>query len=420
MIAKCKFLILSVVSICLLTLFSCRGSMPTYIYEYEDEVENNESAADTSFLMFVNEQSFFSQAATRGTGAFDNSFESNKAKLNAAEIYVFAFRDSRKVTDMPETVDFSRSAYSGRNGDAQNESCLLDGEDYNHGMLTRLSQISNGMLIPQYDGVDFSKAEKSYVGYNFFAYYLDDLQAKGNFAPNRTSEKIWYDIEIDGSQDILCGAAPTITQSVLNSKIRANKLSIPANEQKTIVAYKGYSKYAARRGVYPVIDMQHVFTRLVFTAYPYNENANNIHITGISVKTPYKGSLTVAARSIDDIGFEITNVEDSAELFLREPSVDGLKSSEKLTTTKVSYDSSEAELDWSDRTGKRLGESLLLPPAESYLVTVYTIENGADVVKTYTISAPKKKKVFNAGSIYNIKIAVGKQETEADEVSSAE
>ena len=286
MVAKSKFQILLTISFCLLVFSSCNRSLPTMYWEYEGEMDNEESFSDTTFLMFVNEQSFFSQVATRGTGAFDASFDYNKNKLANANIHVFAFRDSLKITDMPENVDFSRSVFSGSNTDALNESCLLDGEDYNFGMPTRLSATSNGMLLPQYDGsIAFSKA-KSYVGYNFFGYYLDDLQVS-SANTHRTSEKIWYDIEIDGSQDVLCGMAPQLTNSVLSSKISAGKLSIPSDERKVIVSYKGYSAYAAKRGIYPVIDLQHVFARLVFTAYPYDENANYIKITGVSVRTPY-------------------------------------------------------------------------------------------------------------------------------------
>ena len=411
MIAKCKFQILLTISFCLLMFSSCNRSMPTMIWEYEDEMDNEESFADTTFMMFVNEQSFFSQVATRGTGAFDASFDYNKNKLANANIHVFAFRDSRKITDMPENVDFSRSVFSGRNTDALNESCLLDGEDYKFGMPTRLSATSNGMLLPQYDGsIAFSKA-KSYVGYNFFGYYLDDLQVS-SANTHRTSEKIWYDIEIDGSQDVLCGMAPQLTNSVLSSKISAGKLSIPSDERKVIVSYKGYSAYAAKRGVYPVIDMQHVFARLVFTAYPYDENANYIKITGVSVRTPYKGSLTVASRKLDEIGFQITNIKDSTDLFLCAPSKDGVKSAQPMAETTVQLIESEKELDWKERTGKRLGESLLLPPAESYLVTVHATENGADKTKTYTITAPKAS--FKAGAVYNIKIAVGKRDVETE------
>lgn len=415
MVAKCKIQILLTISICLLMLSSCNRSMPTMFWEYEDEMDNEESFADTTFMMFVNEQSFFSQVATtRGTGAFDASFSYNKNKLANADIRVFAFRDSRKITDMPEAVDFTRSAFSGRNGDATNDHCLLDGEDYNVGMSTRLSTNSNGMLVPQYDGeIGFSKA-KSYVGYNFFGYYLDDMSV-GSSNTHRANDKIWYDIDVDGSSDILCGAAPRLTSSVISSKVSAGKLSIKSDERKVIESYRGYSAYAAKRGIYPVIDLQHVFARLVFTAYPYDENANNIVITGISVKTPYRGTLTVASRNLDEIGFQLDEqyINDSTDLYLCAPSKDGLKSVQRMGNVKVAYDASQSELPWKEREGKRLGESLLLPPAESYLVTIHAIENNVEVSRTSVIT-PGKKQPFKAGSIYNIKIAVGKKDVQAD------
>ena len=80
-----------------------------------------------------------------------------------------------------------------------------------------------------------------------------------------------------------------------------------------------------------------------------------------------------------------------------------------MAETTVQLIESEKELDWKERTGKRLGESLLLPPAEKYLLTVHATntKNGKDTISTYTISAGTAK--FKAGSVYNIKIAVGKQ-----------
>lgn len=363
-----------------LALAACTNSYPSLTEDDQVMISNDESLDLTPLMVFVNEQEFFSVASTRGSGPFDR--EESDTKYENAEFYVFAFRDGPDFSGyFSSPANLQRWAYAENApaslADTDNADCLLDGFDYNYGMTMHLSRDEAGALNTELSMVDgnailYYSPTYTYVGYNFFAFYLDDASV----TPHREQSQISYDIEIDGTQDLLAGKAPELTATVLDDKLSAlygntGSASISQTERNTILNIGNYSTYAARRNIHPVIDMSHLLTRLNFNAIAGDEASNDIVITKVTVESKYKGTLVAAAADADEAG-ELTWDDERATLELREASVDG-EACEPLREEGyvVEYNEADNSLSWTERPKTDIGGSLLLPPDDKYVLTVY-------------------------------------------------
>lgn len=410
----------------------CANSYPGLTYEAEDGIENNEQLNKVPILLFVNEQEYFSinssRALTRGTGAFE---ESNTDKYDNATFYVFAFRDEESgQTTLTSAPDLTKSAYSPNKdtaNDQDNESCLVDGTSKILGMPFVCNPDRAGALELKQSLTVGGETESAIyysntyqdVGYNFFGYYIDDFKPTTSNT-HRTASSIYYDLHIDGSQDILLGSAPRITSELINDDYSNLKLS--TEDRNRIIQIGSYSTFAGHRQLHPTIKMEHKLARLVFKAFPGDESADRVTITGISVIAKSKGKLVVAGRTADACGLTFNDGSEE-ELVLREASPDGVTACPELKSEGyvVTWDESMEDTPWADRPSTQIGSCLLLPQSESYtllLYYTYHAANGKDMELTarYQIDAPQndgvsydeatKKYYFRAGYQYNVKIAV--------------
>lgn len=409
----------------LIALSACSESYPGLEATKNSETTNQEGMDKTPIMLYVNEQDIFS-VSTRGTGAFDSEDTTFK-KLDNSTFYVYAFRSAKDAQGpLTSEVDLRKSAYStsASSKDSDNESCLVDGSNYNLGMSATSDHDGALNLQSQTEvGADHLYYSSMYqdVGYNFFAYYIDNFKPTSENT-HRSADKISYDIDIDGMQDILCGSAPSITDSLY--KARYSKISTISDADKNkIINIGAYSTFAAHRGVDPQIDLKHALTRLRFTAYPGDENANNITINKIVLQSRTKGTLTVAARDKDSVGITFSNA--TSNLSLHEASPDGIQPCAEFVPKTVTYTPDMESLNWYDRTGLRLGESMMLCPDTAYIVTLYytqAVDYGGttgvidkQITSTYKIKAPQTSESFDkalnryafmAGKVYDIKVAV--------------
>lgn len=403
-------------------LVACTDSYPTIISNDGSLIGNDEVYGHTPVMMFVNEQSYFSITATRGTGVLD---EEHPGKYFNSVFHVFAFRDGSDLQgQLTATADMRRTVFTGSGGayDAQRMDCLVDGPDYNLGLPAMLSPDRSGALVPQTDSTLYYSSVYQDVGYNFFAYHIDDFKPTAA-STHRESGRIWYDLEIDGSQDIMAGTAPRLTRDVLAQKIGDGKLAISADDQARILNIGNYSTFAAHRGVNPVITLKHLLTRLQFVAYPGDESADNIRITGISVEGRHRGRLTVAAHNADELGLSF--YDGTRPLELREAS-DGVSPCPALDPEGyvVHFDESMESLPWSQRPALKIGESLMLAPDSVYTLTlnysqVIDLGNGRTeekkLMSRYTLRAGSNEyyfdpatgsHIFRPGYFYRVNIVV--------------
>lgn len=406
----------------ILMLAACNDSYPTIISNDGSYIGNGETYSRTPIMLFVNEQNYFSITATRGTGVFA---EDKVGKYENSVFYVFAFRDGGDLQGaLSYETDLRRTVFSGRQGfyDVYRSDCLLDGPGYLLGMPTLLGKAHNGTLEMQTDSNFYYSARYQDVGYNFFVYHLDSCEVVESNV-HRQEDRIYYDITIDGSQDIMAGFAPKLTREVLEDKMSDGHLAISSVDQEKILNIGNYSTFAAHRGVNPVVQMNHLLTQMQFFAYPGDESADSIRIKGIKVESKYKGAMTVASRNTDDIGLSF--YDDRKFIELRDSS-DGKHQCPPLKEDGyvVHWNKENGDEQWQQRDSLRIGGCLMLAPDSLYtLVLTYeqTIDKGSGgmEVKTleshYRLHADKTsfyydqatgKYIFKPGYVYTIKIVV--------------
>lgn len=430
----------------LLFTTSCNQSYPGLYYEPDDVPSNDEDLKieKTPIKIYTRTPAFFSLTTrnTRGTGAFDD--ENNQKKYNDATFHVFAFRagtgndGTGGQGTLERAVDLSMSAWSkDRKNDTYNESCLLDGEDYLLGMPYRFAVNDNetsadanrtqyGSLEPTISDPVYYSGTYQDIGYNFFAYYIDDWKPTAA-QTHRVADGITYDIDIDGNRDLLLGHANQLTVAEFEKDGNYYDLHLSQEDRDRILGMAGgYSTFSGHRNVHPVIRMKHALTRLVFQAYPGNESADRVRIKGITVKSCSRANMKVAGRKYDDCGITFPEYASNKSLW-KEMQLCDAKLNEDGTATGtinpegfnapyvVTYDNTQTKQQLTT-----LGTSLLLVPEKNYEVKLYydfITESGEtkSFAAIYYINAPKDDGIsvdengenrFMPGVMYNIKIGV--------------
>lgn len=458
-------------AVTLLLTASCNVSYPDLDLPHEEPPTNDEDVNidKISILLYTSNPAYFSvvsdkrgSVGTRGTGAFEpmETVAYNRDKYLNSKFHIFAFRAYNDADPnggqgvLTEEPSMSRYRYaqdaSGGNMDEYNTSCLLDGPEYKLGMPFKFEPDqfigTMNVLTKDYPEDIYYSYRYQDVGYNFFGYFVDDLDLT-NYT--REKDKISYDIEIDGYQDVLVGAAKTpLTEAdFAEGGIYEKAARLTEEEKQKILNIPGnYSTFAAHRNVHPVVNMKHQLTMLKFFAYPGASSAKDVVIKDISVMTLTKGTLTVASRNIDDCKL----------VFKPENEVDVLQKAVKLGEYQKETDESgethnvygkiipklrdegyqvEWKDEWADNESQvvpgvthvpttkekmdeasvELGAGLLVAPQESYVVTLtYLFPDGPygemkEHKTVYKITPAKKEgeqASFEKGLLYNVKIGV--------------
>ena len=223
-------------------LGACSESYPGMYYETENGLINGESPDSSTLVplyVYVNRQSFFSVSSIRkstgmrGMGAFDPITITKDKEGNPIEythqdsvryfntvFHIFAFRDGKytstgssypgELANDPN-MTWTLMAESGGTRDESKMNCLVDGLNYYAGMPSYLDEKTG--LYPT-DKTPLYYGSYQDVGYNFFAYHIDDFPST-SATVHREKDSIYYDLVVDGTQDIMCGYAPRLTEEVL-------------------------------------------------------------------------------------------------------------------------------------------------------------------------------------------------------------
>ena len=232
--------------------------------------------------------------------------------------------------------------------------------------------------------------------YNFFAYYLDDMEVE-NSDFHRTDDEIQIDIDIDGSQDIMSSkAAPTEEQL----------MHIKDHKELVYMLYSSYGYYTATRGLHPNFIFGHHLVKLDFKLVPGGTpgSTKNVTVEKIEVVSKHKGRFTVADTKTEStlrIDFE----EDMKELQLKES--DGSEFIPRLVTT---YQDGAVVDGVVDDMG-----SLLVAPDDEYtlLITLSeTDENDSQIhdpyplVRSLTYVTSEGQKSFEAGDEFLVTLTI--------------
>lgn len=458
-------------AVTLLLTASCNVSYPDLDLPQEKPPTNDEDVNidKTSILLYTSNPAYFSvvsdtrgSVGTRGTGAFEpmETVAYNRDKYLNAKFHIFAFRAYNDADPnggqgvLTEEPSMSRYRYakdaSEDNKDENNTSCLLDGPEYKLGMPFKFEPDqfigTMNVLTKDYPEDIYYSSRYQDVGYNFFGYFVDDLDLS-NY--KREQNKISYDIEIDGYQDVLVGAAKTpLTEAdFAEGGIYEKAASLTEDEKQKLLSIPGtYSTFAAHRNVHPIVNMKHQLTMLKFFAYPGASSAKDVVIKDISVMTLTKGTLTVASRNIDDckLVFKPENgvdvLQKAVKLGEYQKETDengethnvygnikpGLRDEGYQVKWKDEWADNESQVvpgvthvpttkEKMDEASVELGAGLLVAPQESYVVTLtYLFPDGPygemkEHKTEYKITPAKKdgeQASFEKGLLYNVKIGV--------------
>ena len=276
------------VGLCMLLLCGC--SRGTYVGELPED-DDAPLTENIPIVLGFGVSSF--DILTRGSGAVESG--TNLEFWKNAKFYVYAFNKNVE-TDL-----------SVRWSEANEDICLLDanrlsedgGQSSSHGKEVRV-KVDNSNLMPFFPD-DKTGSQDIYYNmkhtdwpYNFFAYYLDDLDLT-QLQCVREKNRIYYDVELDGRRDFM--------SSVANPKLQEDKYANNPYKQK--IMDRAYSAYSASHGLNPVFSFQHHLVRLRFVICRPEEGGSvpsineRLVVKKVSVKSKVRGRFTVAVNDID-------------------------------------------------------------------------------------------------------------------------
>ena len=276
------------VGLCMLLLCGC--SRGTYVGELPED-DDAPLTENIPIVLGFGVSSF--DILTRGSGAVESG--TNLEFWKNAKFYVFSFNKNVE-TDL-----------SVRWSEANEDICLLDanrlsedgGQSSSHGKEVRV-KVDNSNLMPFFPD-DKTGSQDIYYNmkhtdwpYNFFAYYLDDLDLT-QLQCVREKNRIYYDVELDGRRDFM--------SSVANPKLQEDKYANNPYKQK--IMDRAYSAYSASHGLNPVFSFQHHLVRLRFVICRPEEGGSvpsineSLVVKKVSVKSKVRGRFTVAVNDID-------------------------------------------------------------------------------------------------------------------------
>ena len=318
-------------------------------------------------------------AAPTGSGAFDKE-RPDTMRIPQWETADFHILGIRHAEDADYTVT----------RDQDSTMCMVDNA------VARVTDLNSLMLT--FNSKEGDEPTNYYYShdhmlnkFNFYAYYIDNLEKP---ALQRDRDSIWFNFQIDGSQDILTGSAK------LTERQQAH---INAHEEKDSLQKYYYSTYTATRDIFPVVDLDHHLVRFKFFIYPGDETANNMVVQSIRIRACHKGKLVVAHRDANRLG-AIWEPE-KAWLSLRDEGDEPALSQDKY---HVPFQEGDEKKQLYDRTGMQVGESLLVPPAHSFIVEVTTVEWKSDdtTVPYVTEYVIENKELFKPNYEYRIRIGL--------------
>ena len=156
---------------------------------------------------------------------------------------------------------------------------------------------------------------------------------------------------IDGTQDLMIAKADP--QTDLDNAKDDPDYNKDLDDLNTVNYV--YSAYTARRGVQPTLTFEHQLARFNFEIKSKSESANKLKVTGIKVKSKFRGELSVVANSDGSRG--ITAISDETMYFELKQITDG----KTTDLTPVSVDNYEGT-----PTGpQKVGNGIMVIPGEA-------------------------------------------------------
>ena len=234
--------------------------------------------------------------------------------------------------------------------------------------------------------------------YDFYGYYIDDLNSR----PEYRNDGVYVPITLSGSEDVMVAKA-----DVAADVQRAKDKGIFMGDQNWNDQY-AYSAYAARRGVTPCLNFQHQLVRFTFEIVSGSDFEDNgdpdkiLRVTGLSLESRYMAELCVAGNNLG-----IKNVDsDTKELALVERPADKI----------LPYVVPDKDVVITNDSNV-LGGSIMVIPNERqgesdfYKMRLMMTQAGKELpydvnLKFSSVEGPAGQTKFTAGYSYRISITV--------------
>lgn len=379
---------------------------------------------------------------TRSTGAFgslsgENSSEADFIQWNNARFYVYAFAkgtdtDLSICWDDPENTDENSclidatrpgkkdgTEQGGEMSVLRGKETYIEQESYSYLYWTKEEGDTDAPVY--YNVVDRERP------YNFFAYYVDDAEVS-NF--RRTHDRIYFDVAINGQQDLMTSmATPT--------SVQIDRLKDNPNKDKILDC--AFSAYSGNYDLSPVFEFEHHLTCLRFAIYPAgeledgeNSDCYRLEIASIKVVNPQtKGVFTVATNNPEEypLGVRFTDSpeEGTAPILVQKKAVEEGNIVFRTTTGNLSESAPYWEEDkkipsefYYNRHGQDLEGSVLLAPQPFYTLEIRLegeLEGAGYEGETFKVDVypPGEGETFESGKGYVVRLGVyGRQRIESD------
>lgn len=216
----------------------------------------------------------------KGAGAIDKHEE-----WDGSSIYVYAFAKdadvSYKSTSSTDPLCCLVDGSKDKSGSKAGKKASLDAMDYY--AIWEKSDVS----------LNYPSGENKKSTYDFFAYYLDDIQVNESEV-RRRDDAVVLDVEIDGTQDLMSSKAA----------ISPKQLGAFSEREQAYLLENQYSYYTAQRDIVPAFVFKHHLVRLEFEIHAgvMLGDTKNLTIHGLEVESKCNAFFTVASKSSEEMG----------------------------------------------------------------------------------------------------------------------
>lgn len=273
----------------------CLTQMGCHDFSYQglhDVVVEEEDTNPQKVIMFIGTSTNIQYLEPNGTGKDDST--KGTGVIGSVEgftdksfnIYAFLSRTQTSTYELSAKEDSLL--------------CLIDGSlDDPESIMGREAMWNPESNLIDWKGnakpVFYPTGEALGLTYDFFAYYVDDMELK-NEDFHRTHDSVEIDIEIDGSQDIMSAVA-----------VAAEDELWFGTEDSREYAYRKectYSYYTAQLGIHPRFIFKHHLTKLDFRVVPgvTGNMKKDIRVDKVEVYSKHKANFVVAHRNHNHVG----------------------------------------------------------------------------------------------------------------------
>ena len=259
--------------------------------------------------------------STRGTGTVGDLANTANNQWNSQELGVLMFKKGTSQ-EAKEILDDAGNLL-----DPETAPAVLSGVTFlaPAAVADPTSESNNGGLIRMIneDGKIQAKYYPMTGAYDFYGYHIDDIEleddalvATGAAASDDLSIQL-QGLVIDGTQDILAAKTKEVTAE--------NYTAADWNSSNaSLYSTRSFSSWAARNNIQPILDFQHVLTRLTFTIeagspeaaenyYDNNWVENSAEINGETTSTAVEIYQIDVLDVVNTMNLDITELEVIAD-----------------------------------------------------------------------------------------------------------